>query len=254
MKRNVALLVEFDGTLLHGFQTQKNGRSVQGELEAAIAAVTGAPARIHGCSRTDAGVHAEGHVSNFRTASTMPAAKIPLALNSKLPDDISVLAAADVPAGFHARHDATAKTYVYRIWNHPSPTALRRVDTLHVPRPLDIGRMREAADSLVGKHDFSAFCAAGSTAASNVRTLKRVAVRRDAPLVEIEVEGDGFLYNMVRILAGTLCYVGLGKIAPGDVAGIVASRDRKRAGKTLPARGLSLRRVDYPEPPFPLGA
>jgi tRNA pseudouridine38-40 synthase len=251
MKRCVALLVEFDGTLLHGFQAQKNGRSVQVELERSILEVTGEAVRLHGCSRTDAGVHAEGHVSSFRTASAMPAAKIPLALNSKLPEDISVLAAADVPPGFHARHDATAKTYVYRIWNHPAPTALRRVDTVHVPKSLDVDRMRDAAAALLGKHDFSAFCAAGSTAASNVRTLHRVEVRRTGPLVEIEVEGDGFLYNMVRILAGTLCFVGLGKIPPDGMADLLASGDRRRAGKTMPARGLSLLRVSYPVPPFP---
>jgi tRNA pseudouridine38-40 synthase len=251
MKRNVALLVEFDGTLLHGWQSQKNGRSVQVELEKAVLAVMGPSSRLHGCSRTDAGVHAVGHVSNFRTESGMPVAKIPLALNSRLPEDISVLAAADVPAGFHARHDAVAKTYAFRIWNHPSPTALRRFDTVHVPKRLDVDRMNEAAAFLLGRHDFTTFMAAGSSAASPVRTLHRVHVHREGRIVTLEVGGDGFLYNMVRIIAGTLCFVGLGKIDPTEMTGIVDARDRKRAGKTMPARGLTLVRVDYDAPLFP---
>ena len=162
MKRNVALLVEFDGTLLHGWQSQNHSRSVQGELETAIREVLGPATRLNGCSRTDAGVHAAGHVSNFLTASELSVAKIPLALNSRLPDDVSVLSAADVPVGFHARHDAVAKTYAFRIWNDPSPTALRRFDTVHVPRPLDVDRMNAAAGHLLGRHDFSAFMAAMS--------------------------------------------------------------------------------------------
>ena len=249
-KRNIALLVEFDGTLLHGWQSQKSCRSVQVEIEKAVCAVMGPSTRLNGCSRTDAGVHAEGHISNFSTDSPMPVEKIALALNSRLPGDIAVKAAVEVPATFHARHDAIAKTYVYRLWNLPSPPTLRRFDTCHIPRVLDLDRMNAAAKHLEGRHDFTTFMAAGSAAASPVRTLHRVEVRREGPLVVIEVQGDGFLYNMVRIVAGTLCSVGFGKIAPGEIPEILESRERKRAGKTMPARGLSLVGVEYPDALF----
>ena len=250
MKRNIALLVEFDGTLLHGWQSQKHCRSVQVELENAVHTVMGPSTRLNGCSRTDAGVHAEGHVSNFSTSSAMPIEKVALALNSRLPQDIAVKAAAEVPYTFHARHDAVAKTYLYRLWNLPSPPTLHRFDTCHVPRSLDLDRMNTAAQHLVGKHDFTTFMAAGSAAASPVRTLYRVEVRREGPLVVLEVQGDGFLYNMVRIVAGTLCSVGFGKIDPAEIPDILESRERKRAGKTMPPRGLSLVKVEYPVPLF----
>lgn len=250
LKRNIALLVEFDGTLLHGWQSQKTCRSVQVELEKAVLSVMGPSTRLNGCSRTDAGVHADGHVSNFSTNSEMPVEKIALALNSRLPEDVAVKAAAEVPASFHARHDAVAKTYLYRLWNLPSPPTLRRFDTCHVPRVLDLDRMNAAAKHLEGRHDFSTFMAAGSAAASPVRTLYKVEARREGPLVILEVRGDGFLYNMVRIVAGTLCSVGFGSLEPDAMPEILASRDRKRAGKTMPARGLSLVKVDYPETLF----
>ena len=206
---------------------------------------------IKGCSRTDAGVHALGFMLNFHADTRIPAAKLPLALNQHLPPDIRALEARVVPDDFHARYAAHTKTYLYRIHNSPidSPFAARYYTK--VPGRLDADRMQQAAQYFVGKHDFLALCASGSSAAAHgdtVRTITACDVQRRGDDIDITVTADGYLYNMVRILAGTLCEAGAGRLAPEAVPGILASRDRKNAGPTLAAKGLFLKSVDYDTP------
>ncbi len=248
MTRSIALLTEYDGTRFIGWQSQREGRTVQGVLESALCALFEQPVRLAGCSRTDGGVHALGHVSHFHAAGTIPTDRIPLALNASLPDDISVRMAVDVPAEFHSRFDARAKRYSYRIWNARTRPAIARLTSCHEPRPLDLDAMRLAAAHLLGRHDFTSFKAAGSsTAKTTVRTMYDIQVMNHPsdPSITITVTGDGFLYNMVRILSGTLLYAGLGRIRPESVPDILAGRDRLKAGKTMPARGLTLEAVYY---------
>ena len=249
------LLTEYDGTDFVGFQLQENGRSVQAVLESALSEIYKVPIRVIGCSRTDSGVHALGHVSHADVPFFLPPAKLPLAMNAILPRDVSVRWAAYVDKEFHARFSSRGKRYRYRIWNSPCRSALHARMTAYVPGPLDISAMQAAASHLVGRHDFSAFCSAGAPPAINpVRTLHAVQVIRPGGGSEIEivVEGESFLYNMVRIIAGTLVYVGQGKISPDDLPAILQSADRRRAGKTMPPEGLVLERVFYePDPFFP---
>lgn len=242
---NIALLVEYDGTSFCGWQSQKNGKSVQDTLLKAIFELTGEKVRLNGCSRTDAGVHAAGHVSNFISATNIPVNKIAIAMNSHLPEEIAVKRAVYVDEAFHARFCATGKQYRYSIWNAPERTALYRDRAFHVPRPIDIGIMEEAAEKLIGAKDFSSFMGGGSDVKSTIRTLYRIELVSDPPWIHMTFYGDGFLYNMVRILAGTLYYVGMGKIMSGDMEMIIDAKDRAQAGKTLPACGLTLEKVFY---------
>ncbi len=244
-ERNIALLVEYDGTPFCGWQSQENARSVQDTLQKAIFELTGETVKLYGCSRTDAGVHASGHVSNFRSSSKIPVDKFSIALNAHLPAEVSVRKAATVPDDFHARFCAVGKQYRYTIWNAPARPALYRNRAYHAPRPLRIDLMEEAAADLVGTKDFSAFMASGSEAKSTVRTLHRAVILSAPPLVHLVFTGDGFLYNMVRILAGTLYYIGIGKLEPDSIVSILESKDRTKAGKTLPACGLMLEKVFY---------
>lgn len=248
MKRSIALLTEYDGTRFSGWQSQANGRTVQQVLENELERLFDHPVRLYGCSRTDSGVHALGHVSHFEARGSIPPDRIPYALNAQLPDDVAVRCAREVPADFHARYDARAKRYVYRIRNTRCRPVLDRVTAYHEPRPLDVKAMIAAASFLTGRHDFYSFMAAGSTAKTTVRNLYDIRICPDPqdPVYAIHVTGDGFLYNMVRILSGTLLYAGLGKILPEDIPGILAARDRRQAGKTLPAHGLTLEAVFYP--------
>lgn len=249
-ERKLAILTEFDGTRYAGWQRQENALAVQARMEQALTRVLGHPVRLTGCSRTDAGVHARGHVSHFLTTNPIPAGRLPLALLAALPPDISVLDARVVPADFHARFDARGKCYSYHIWNAPRPSAIRARFCLHEPRPLDTEAMDRAAAALVGRHDFTAFMAAGSTAKTTVRELYSARVFRAGDAVTVVVEGGGFLYNMMRIISGTLLYIGLGKLPADALPDIIASRRRTAAGKTLPARGLFLERVWYERPLF----
>lgn len=243
--RNIALLVEYDGTPFCGWQSQKNGSSIQDALQKAIYKLTGETVKLYGCSRTDAGVHAIGHVSNFISATKIPIDKIPIAMNSHLPVEIAVKKAAFVEDSFHARFDAIGKQYRYSIWNEATRSALYRNRAYHAPRPIDIGLVKAAAGKLIGTKDFSAFMASGSEAKSTIRTLYQIDVFSEAPWIHMVFHGDGFLYNMVRILAGTLYYVGIGKIDVSDMNDIIHSKDRTRAGKTLPSCGLTLEKVFY---------
>ncbi len=252
--RHVALLLEYDGTDFLGYQRQRRGRTVQGVLSQALETLCGHAVRLTGCSRTDAGVHAEGHVTDFWLDLPIPIDRLPLALNPLLPPDLSVREAREVPPEFHARHDATGKTYRYAVWNAPVRSALLRNRTAHVPLPLSLERMEQAARHLLGPHDFRCFRASGGPEGPTVRTLRRIGISREGPRVAIEVEGDGFLYNMVRILAGTLVEAGTGRRDPDGIPGLLASLDRRQAGKTMPPQGLTLVSVRYPDPePFPAG-
>jgi tRNA pseudouridine38-40 synthase len=244
---NFRLNLEYDGRDFAGWQVQPGGqRTVQGVLEAAVERVTGRAVRAIGSGRTDAGVHAEGQVASVRVDTRLEPDELRRALNGVLPAGVAVLAADRVPEDFHARRDARSKLYCYRIWNGASPSPLRAPRAWHVARPLDLEAMRRAARALVGIHDFACFRAAGSGGGSSVRTLTRCQLEGEARAeIRLWVEGDGFLRHMVRALAGTLVEVGCGRRAAGSMAAMLAARDRGGAGRTAPAQGLTLVRVDY---------
>ncbi|MFO7171971.1 MAG: tRNA pseudouridine(38-40) synthase TruA [Bacillota bacterium] len=251
--RNIKLLLQYDGTDYVGWAPQPNGVSIAQRLLEAIRATTGETPRLYAAGRTDAGVHARGQVVNFHTESRIPVDRFPYALNSRLPPDIQVVGAWEVPPEFHAQFHARRKLYSYTIDNSPFPSPLLRRYAAWEPQPLDVEAMRAAARILEGRHDFAAFRSTGGSARTTVRTLFRLEVLEPPPgpavgrLLRIEAEGDGFLYNMVRILAGTLMEVGLGKRTLDQVREALATGRRELAGKTAPARGLCLERVWYDE-------
>ncbi|MGI6545050.1 MAG: tRNA pseudouridine(38-40) synthase TruA [Fastidiosipilaceae bacterium] len=253
MEQSMAILVEFDGTRYAGWQFQKNALSLQQVLQDKLTKICKHEISLTGCSRTDAGVHALGHVSNFTTRCAIPADRLAIAMNSLLPGDVSVLGAVNVDRTFNSRFHARRKRYSYRIWNNRTPSAIRSRFTCHIPGELDIEAMREGADQLVGEQDFRSFMAAGSSAKTTVRRLFSAKVwvnPEDRREIRFVVEGTGFLYNMMRIISGTLVYIGLGKIEPERMRDIIDARDRKMAGKTLPANGLFLEKVWFDEPLF----
>ncbi len=242
---NVKILLEYDGTAYCGWQRQKNALSIQEVLETAISSITGEKIHVIGSGRTDRGVHALGQVANFKTNTRIPIEKLPYAINSKLPEDIVVKHAEKVAENFHARFSAKSKIYTYTIYNSKFPSPLLRRYSYFCPRPLDIEAMKRAAEKLVGIHDFKAFMASGSEVKSTVRHIQRLEVERNGDIVRLEVQADGFLYNMVRIIAGTLLDVGIGKIDADDMTSILKSKDRSCAGKTLAPQGLCLVKVIY---------
>ncbi|GBF31922.1 tRNA pseudouridine synthase A [Desulfocucumis palustris] len=246
--RNIKLTVAYDGTRYHGFQEQRGTGlpTIQEELEKALQLLSGQVIRLIGAGRTDSGVHARGQVVNFDAGDwRIPTDRIPLAMNSRLPVDIAVLSARDVPEDFHARFSAVAKTYIYSIYNSRVPDPLLRRFTYFVPRMLDHGAMDGAGAMLVGRHDFSAFKAEGTPVKSTVRTIYGLNVGRHGNIIKITVRGDGFLYNMVRIIAGTLLEVGLGKQSPEYLLAVLKSKRRELAGATVPPQGLCLLEVEY---------
>jgi len=250
-QRHLALLTEYDGSAFNGWQSQAIGRTVQQTLQQAISQLTGEQnLQLTGSSRTDSGVHARGHVSHFQTVCGIPTAKFALALNSRLPDDVSVLAACEVESDFHARYHALHKIYTYRIWNHPCRPAIDRLRVAHVPGRLDHDLMLKAIPYLVGQHNFQAFCDTGSCVRNPVRTLQNLKLDIQGPLLIIMVQGDGFLYHMVRILAGTLVAAAQGKIELEALPALLSAGDRTQNGKTMPAQGLCLERVFYDPPLF----
>ena len=248
--RRILCTVEYDGTGYAGWQRQLNGLAVQQVLEEALARATGSPTVITGASRTDAGVHARGQAFHFDTESSIPPEKYPFVLNTMLPRDIRVHTGREVPAEFHARFMTGGKRYTYRICNSRHGTALGRNLCAHVPLPLDETLMHTAAQSLLGTHDFAAFQASGGTAKTTVRTLHRAEVSRSGEAVTLVVEGNAFLYNMVRIIAGTLIEIGLHRRAPDAFERALASGDRLALGVTAPACGLELTEVYYPPEAF----
>jgi len=243
--RNIKLKLEFDGTFYAGWQRQINGIAVEQKVREAIKKLTGEEPDLIGCSRTDAGVHARGYICSFKTECTIPAVRMKFALNNILKDDIVVLESEEVYEEFHARFSAKGKRYTYTICNREIPTAIGRNYVYFFKRALNTDRMEAATAFLVGKHDFSSFKNANSAARSNVRTIFDLTVSRIGDMVTISVTGDGFLYNMVRIIAGTLIEVGLGDISPEDMGNILKSEDRTKAGRTVPASGLCLEEVFY---------
>jgi tRNA pseudouridine38-40 synthase len=254
------LTLEYDGTHFSGWQVQPDRRTVQGEVERAIAEIAQERVRIHGASRTDAGVHALGQVASFASATRLEPPALKKALNAVLAEDVAVVGCDEAPEGFHARHDARGKHYRYRVVNRFEPSPLERRTALHVRETLDVDAMNDAAQAVLGEHDFRGFETDTSlrykeleekghdTADASVRRISAVRFARlGDSLLAFDVAGTGFLYNMVRALVGTLLQVGSGKRPPGDVADIVAARARARAGPTSPPRGLCLVRVFYGE-------
>ena len=239
------LIVEYDGTDYCGWQRQLNGPSIQQTLEEALSRLTGETVACTGSSRTDAGVHAMGLCVHFDSATRIPAEKIAFALNTMLPPDIRVRESGLAGERFHARYAACGKVYRYTFYNHRHDCAVGRQFMAHVPLKLDEMLMHEEAQALIGMHDFAAFAASGSVVKSTVRTIYKAEVERCGDVVTLTVMGDGFLYNMVRIIAGTLMEVGAGKRAPGAIAQAIETGDRLTLGQTAPAKGLMLMRVLY---------
>ena len=245
MSKRVLLTIEYDGSAYCGWQRQLNGPSVQQKVEEALFKVTGERIGITGASRTDAGVHALGQRAHFDMESAIPADKLPFALNTKLPRDIRVTAGREVDGRFHARFDAAGKEYGYLIYNRRHPSALLRDLSAHVSVPLDVDAMERACRHLPGTHDFAAFQAAGGTAKTTIRRIDSVSVGRQGDEIRLVIYGTAFLYNMVRIIAGTLIYVGQGRLPEDVFVRAIETGDRLQLGPTAPPQGLCLNRVDY---------
>ncbi len=243
--RKLLLTLRFDGGAYHGWQVQSNGVTVQETLQNAVEGVFGTRYDITGCSRTDAGVHANMYCCCFSTQSDIVCNKIITALNAWLPDDIGVYGCREVPDSFHPRYSCVSKEYLYRIWNSPFRNPFLYGRSLQYKYPLDESVLTREARAFVGKHDFKGFASAGGSVEDTVRTVKRFEVKRDSDEVSLVVEADGFLYNMVRIMAGTLLDIAAGKIEAGTLVDIISSGDRSRAGATAPPQGLYLNRVFY---------
>lgn len=246
MKR-VLLVVAYDGTDLCGWQIQNNGRTVEGELNKALSDFLGEDIHVIGASRTDSGVHGMGNIAVFDTESQIPGDKFLFILNQRLPEDISIREAKEVQPDFHPRHVRSRKTYEYRILNANSPVPVRRKYTWHIPKKLDVQKMQEASRYLIGEHDFASFCAAGSQAQTTIREIYDCDVIPDGEEIVIRVTGAGFLYNMVRIIAGTLSEIGKGFYPPEKMKEIIEARERKAAGATAPPQGLTLMKIELEE-------
>lgn len=244
--QRLLLTIRYIGTRYHGWQVQPNGVTVQQVMQDAIERVTGVRAPLTGCSRTDAGVHADMFCCAFDTEFPLRGGKMAMALNAWLPQDVAVYDCREVAADFHPRYQALGKQYVYRIWNDPARNPFYEGRALHLRRPLDVAVMQAAAADFLGRHDFSAFCAAGTDVVDKVRTVGESTVTREGSLVTFTVAADGFLYNMVRIMMGTLLDIESGKLAADCVPTLLQTAQREGAGYTAPACGLYLNRVYYP--------
>ena len=244
--RNIKLVIEYDGKDFNGWQKQPTKLNIQGEIERVIKQITGEEVDLTASGRTDAGVHALGQVANFKTNSNIPIEKIPIALNSNLKKSIVIKSAEEVEERFHSRLNCKRKTYRYIINNSKYGTAIYRNLETHIPMKLDIQKMQEAVKYFEGEHNFKAFKASGTSSKSSVRTIyKAEVIDAGNEKIYIELTGNGFLYNMVRIISGTLVEVGLGKIKPSEIQTIIESQKRENAGKTLPPQGLYLVNVEY---------
>lgn len=244
MKR-VKLVVAYDGTAYHGWQVQPNGRTIEGELNRALSELLHEEIQVIGASRTDSGVHALCNVAVFDTQARIPAEKICYAVNQRLPEDIRVRESCEVAPDFHPRHCSSRKTYEYRIYQDTFPEPVRRLYTYFTYVPLDLDRMREGAAYLVGEYDFKSFCSVAAVVETTVRTILSITIERQGKEIVISVCGTGFLYNMVRIIAGTLMEVGRGSYPPEHVKDILEVRDRQAAGPTAPACGLTLVKYEW---------
>ena len=243
--RNIKLTIEYDGKEFNGWQKQPNKLNIQGEIERAIKDITGEKVELIASGRTDAGVHSLGQVANFKTKSTIPVEKIPIALNTKLKRSIRILNAEEVEERFHSRYNCKKKTYRYIINNSENGTAIYRNLEYNYSQKLDVEKMNKAAKEFIGEHDFKGFKASGTSSKNSIRIIYGAKVYQKNDRIIIELTGNGFLYNMVRIIAGTLIEVGIGKIQPDEISKIIESGDRQKAGKTLPPNGLYLVSVQY---------
>lgn len=245
--RNIKLIIEYEGTNYCGWQSQKNACSIQETIQNAIEKITGSRSNLTGSGRTDAGVHAKGQVANFLTDSKIPAERFAFALNSVLPRDIVIKNSSEVEMEFHARYSTVGKKYSYLLLNSKQPTALYRNLAYHVSYcdKLDLEQMYVASQHFVGTHDFAGFMSTGSSIKGTVRTIYEINIVQEDDLIKLIYHGNGFLYNMVRIISGTLLYAGIGKIHSNEIPKVIASKDRTKAGITLPAHGLYLEKVLY---------
>ena len=243
--KNIRLIIEYDGKDFNGWQKQPNKLNIQGEIERAIEIVTGEKVELIGSGRTDAGVNALNQVANFKLEKDFPIEKIPIALNSQLKKSIVIKDAEIVDDKFHSRYTCKKKTYEYTINNSKQGSAIYRNIQYHYPIELDEKKMNEGIKYLIGEHDFKSFKASGTSSKNSVRIIYDAKVIRNGDIITIRLTGNGFLYNMVRIIAGTLLEVGEGKIEPSEVKNILEAKDRLKAGKTLPPTGLCLVSVDY---------
>ena len=244
--KNIKLTIEYDGKDFNGWQKQPDKLNIQGTIEQAIERITGEKVDLNASGRTDAGVHAIGQVANFKTNYELPIEKWPLALNANIKKSIVIKSAEEVEERFHSRLSCKRKTYRYVINNSKYGTAIYRYLETHIPQKLDIEKMQQAVKHFEGEHDFKAFKASGTSSKSSVRTIYKAEVlQMPDERIYIELTGSGFLYNMVRLISGTLVDVGLGKIEPNAIPSIIDSKQRERAGKTLPPNGLYLLNVEY---------
>ncbi len=243
--RNIKLTIEYDGKDFNGWQRQPNKLNIQGEIEKAIQEITGEEVEVNASGRTDAGVHALGQVANFKTVSKIEIEKMAYAINSKLKKSIRIKKAEEVDLDFHSRYKCKEKTYRYIINNSEQGTAIYRGLEYQVPQRLNLEDMKKAINYFIGEHDFKGFKASGTSSKSSVRTIYKAEIKEVGERIIIELTGNGFLYNMVRIISGTIVEVGLGKIRPDEIPEIIKSKNRERAGKTLPPQGLYLVEVKY---------
>ncbi len=243
--RNIKLTIEYDGKEFNGWQKQPNKLNIQGEIERAIEEITGEQVDLYGSGRTDAGVHSLGQVANFKTNSKLPIEKVAIAINSKLKKSIRIKKAEEVSENFHSRYNCHKKKYRYIINNSSQGSAIYRGLEYHVSQKLNVEEMKKAIKFFEGEHDFKAFKSSGTSSKSSVRTIYNAELKQNGERIIIELTGNGFLYNMVRIISGTLLEVGLGNIKAEDIPNIIESKDRKMAGKTLPPHGLYLVEVMY---------
>ncbi len=242
--RNIKIIVQYNGANYCGWQEQPDSLGIQGNIEYAIKEITKEKVKINGSGRTDAGVHAIGQVANFKIESKIDVSRIPDALNSKLPKDISIIDAEEVDEDFHARYSAKGKVYRYLVYNSRYRNPILKDISYQVKYNLDFDKMKKAAESLVGTHDFCGFMSSGSSIKDTVRTIRNVKIEKEGDLIVFEFEGNGFLYNMVRIISGTLIDIGRGKIEE-NMEEIIKSKNRSNAGHTAPGHALFLKKVFY---------
>ena len=244
--RNIKITIAYDGTRYNGWQRQDNtDNTIQGKIEGLLSRMTGEAVEIHGSGRTDAGVHSLGQVFHFHTECSMTTEDIMTYMNEYLPMDIGVLKVENTFERFHSRLNVKQKTYCYHIWNSPIPNVFVRKYSYHIPEKLDIKKMEQAAEYLLGSHDFKSFCSNKRMKKSTVRRIEAICFEKEGEMLKIRYKGNGFLYNMVRILTGTLIEIGKGERGPEDMKRILESLDREQAGFTAPAHGLFLENVEY---------
>ena len=243
--KNIAMRLMYDGSKYHGWQIQKTESTIAGTLEAALSKLCGHPIKLHGCGRTDAGVHAEKYCANFKTTSKIPPDRLPLALNSLLPSDIAIQEAMYVPDNFDSILSCIKKEYTYRIYNSRIKNPFYAKRAYFYPQKLDIIAMKQAAGHFVGTHDFAAVRSVGTETKTTVRTVFWYEVEEKGPITELRACADGFLYNMARAMAGTLLYVSEGKISPDELPLLLEKKDRRLTGPTAPPEGLYMTKIWY---------